>query len=183
MAKKLHLGFKETQAKIAKKQGIPMKAAGAILADSARKASPAAVKKNPSLLNVKRSKGKKYQDGGKTGAQLKAEGIAIKKKGLKIKAEGQKMKLGKNELQPGYKQTYKVTSPQVGFEEDKMHEKTQVLNKGSKTIVNKRSFSKMAEGYMVPGEKSTTIYDKKTGITKRQSVYKKGGKITTKNKK
>lgn len=53
---KLHLGFKETQAKIAKKQGVSMKAAGAILASSARKASPAAVKKNPALLNVKRGK-------------------------------------------------------------------------------------------------------------------------------
>ena len=58
--KKLHLGFKETQAKIAKKQGVSMKAAGAILADSARKASPAAVKKNPALLNVKRGKKKQY---------------------------------------------------------------------------------------------------------------------------
>lgn len=64
--KKLHLGFKETQAKIAKKQGISKKAAGAILASSARKASPKAVKKNPALLNVKRGKVKKYQDGGKT---------------------------------------------------------------------------------------------------------------------
>lgn len=54
--KKLHLGFKEAQAKIAKKQGISMEAAGAILASSARKASPAAVKKNPALLNVKRGK-------------------------------------------------------------------------------------------------------------------------------
>jgi hypothetical protein len=64
--KKLHLGFKEAQAKIAKKQGISMESAGAILASSARKASPAAVKKNPALLNVKRGKVKKYQDGGKT---------------------------------------------------------------------------------------------------------------------
>jgi hypothetical protein len=56
--KKLHLGFKETQAKIAKKQGISMEAAGAILANSARKAGPQAVKKNPALLNVKRGKKK-----------------------------------------------------------------------------------------------------------------------------
>ena len=56
--KKLHLGFKEAQAKIAKKQGVSIKAAGAILASSARKASPAAVKKNPALLNVKRGKKK-----------------------------------------------------------------------------------------------------------------------------
>lgn len=64
MAKKLHLGFKETQAKIAKKQGISMKAAGAILADSARRSSPAAKRANPALNNVK-GKPKKYQDGGK----------------------------------------------------------------------------------------------------------------------
>lgn len=62
--KKLHLGFKETQAKIAKKQGISMEAAGAILANSARKAGPQAVKKNPALLNVKRGT-KKFGDGGK----------------------------------------------------------------------------------------------------------------------
>lgn len=62
--KKLHLGFKEAQAKIAKKQGVSMKAAGAILASSARKASPAAVKKNPALLNVKRGKSK-MRNGGK----------------------------------------------------------------------------------------------------------------------
>lgn len=63
MAKKLHLGFKETQTKIAKKQGISMKAAGAILASSARKASPAAVKKNKALMNVPGVKA--YKDGGK----------------------------------------------------------------------------------------------------------------------
>ena len=55
---KLHLGFKETQAKIAKKQGISMEAAGAILASSARKASPKAKAKNPALKNVKMPKKK-----------------------------------------------------------------------------------------------------------------------------
>jgi hypothetical protein len=92
MANKLHLGFKETQAKIAKKQGISMKAAGAILADSARKASPEAVRKNPALLNVKRGT-KKYVDGGKTGAQMKAEGIAMKAKGKQMKGEGMAAKV------------------------------------------------------------------------------------------
>lgn len=62
---KLHLGFKKVQAKIAKKQGISMEAAGAILASSARKASPKAVKANKSLLNVKRSPNKTYKKGGK----------------------------------------------------------------------------------------------------------------------
>jgi len=36
---------------------------------------------------------KKYQDGGKTGAQLKKEGAAMKAKGQAMKAEGQAMKL------------------------------------------------------------------------------------------
>ena len=52
MAKKVR-GFKANQAKIAKKQGISKQAAGAILASSARKASPAAKRRNPNLLKVK----------------------------------------------------------------------------------------------------------------------------------
>ncbi len=51
-AKKAHPGFKAVQKKIAAKQGVSMKGAGAILAASARKASKAAVKKNPRLLKV-----------------------------------------------------------------------------------------------------------------------------------
>lgn len=62
MSVKKHLGFKKTQAKIAKKQGISKASAGAILASSARKASPAAVKKNPALKNVPGVK--KYSIGG-----------------------------------------------------------------------------------------------------------------------
>lgn len=56
MAKKKHPGFKAVQKKIAKKQGISEEKAGAILAASSRKASPAAKKKNP---NLKKVKGKK----------------------------------------------------------------------------------------------------------------------------
>ena len=51
--KKKHPGFKKVQNKIAKKQGISKKAAGAILASSTRKASPAAKRKNPRLKRVK----------------------------------------------------------------------------------------------------------------------------------
>ena len=47
------MGFKAAQKSIAKKQGIPMKNAGAILAAGARKASPAAKKANPNLKEVK----------------------------------------------------------------------------------------------------------------------------------
>jgi hypothetical protein len=47
------MGFKAAQKNIAKKQGIPMERAGAILAAGARKASPAAKKKNPNLKKVK----------------------------------------------------------------------------------------------------------------------------------
>jgi len=53
------MGFKAAQKNIAKKQGIPMKNAGAILAAGARKASPAAKKANPNLAKVKgKAKGK-----------------------------------------------------------------------------------------------------------------------------
>ena len=50
---KAHPGFKAVQAKIAKKQGIPMERAGAILASGARKASKKAIKANPNLKKVK----------------------------------------------------------------------------------------------------------------------------------
>ena len=53
MAAKKHPGFKAVQKKIAKQQGVSMNAAGAILASSARKASPAAKKANPRLKRVK----------------------------------------------------------------------------------------------------------------------------------
>ena len=54
MAKsKAHPGFEAVKEKIAKKEGIPEKNAGAILAAAARKASPAARKANPALKKVK----------------------------------------------------------------------------------------------------------------------------------
>ena len=52
MKSKKHPGFAATQAKIAKKQGISMDRAGAILAAGARKASAKAVKANPRLKRV-----------------------------------------------------------------------------------------------------------------------------------
>ena len=52
MAAKKGMGFKAAQTQIAKKQGIPMKNAGAILAAGARKASTKAVKANPNLKKV-----------------------------------------------------------------------------------------------------------------------------------
>jgi len=62
MKAKKGMGFKAAQKKIAKKQSIPMERAGAILASGARKASPAAKRKNPNLKKVKgamKKKGKK----------------------------------------------------------------------------------------------------------------------------
>jgi hypothetical protein len=47
------MGFKVAQKQIAKKQGLSMERAGAILAAGARKASPAAKRKNPNLKKVK----------------------------------------------------------------------------------------------------------------------------------
>jgi hypothetical protein len=49
---KKHPGFAKVQAGIAKKQGISMERAGAIVAAGARKASKPAVKANPRLKRV-----------------------------------------------------------------------------------------------------------------------------------
>lgn len=47
------MSFKSEQSKIAKKEGVSKKKAGAILASATRKASPAAKRKNPNLKKVK----------------------------------------------------------------------------------------------------------------------------------
>lgn len=47
------MSFKSVQKKIAAKEGVSPKAAGAILAKSTRNASPAAKAKNPKLKRVK----------------------------------------------------------------------------------------------------------------------------------
>lgn len=52
----IHKGFKAAATAIASKEGVSPDSAGAILASSTRKAGPAAVKKNPRLLKVKRGK-------------------------------------------------------------------------------------------------------------------------------
>lgn len=51
--KKSHPGFKAVQKKIAAKEGVSEKAAGAILASSSRKASAKAKAANPKLNKVK----------------------------------------------------------------------------------------------------------------------------------
>jgi hypothetical protein len=53
MKTKAHPGFKASQKSIAKKQGLSMESAGAILAAGARNASPVAKKANPRLKKVK----------------------------------------------------------------------------------------------------------------------------------
>jgi hypothetical protein len=50
---KSHPGFKKVQQSIAKKEGVGMKRAGAILAASSRRASPAAKRANPRMKRVK----------------------------------------------------------------------------------------------------------------------------------
>lgn len=47
------MSFKSVQSKIAKSEGVSKKAAGAILANATRNASPAAKAKNPKLKRVK----------------------------------------------------------------------------------------------------------------------------------
>ncbi len=53
-----HPGFKKVQSGIARRSGVSMEAAGAILAASSRKASAKAKKKNPRLKRVKMAKKK-----------------------------------------------------------------------------------------------------------------------------
>ena len=48
-----HPGFKAVAKKIAAKEGVSGKAAGAILASATRKASPSTKAKNPALKKVK----------------------------------------------------------------------------------------------------------------------------------
>lgn len=48
-----HPGFKAVAQKIARKEGVSMKQASAILASSTRKASPAAKRANPKLRKVR----------------------------------------------------------------------------------------------------------------------------------
>ena len=56
MKVKKGMGFGAAQKNIMNKEGLSKKAAGAILASSARKASKKAVKNNPNLLKVSRKK-------------------------------------------------------------------------------------------------------------------------------
>jgi len=53
------MSFKTVQKEISKKEGIPMKNAGAILASATRKANPVAKKANPKLKKVLMPKKKK----------------------------------------------------------------------------------------------------------------------------
>jgi len=48
-----HLGFENAARRIAKRQGIPLARARRILAAGARKASPAAKRRNPRLKRVR----------------------------------------------------------------------------------------------------------------------------------
>jgi hypothetical protein len=52
-AAKKGMGFKAAQKQIARRSGVSQERAGAILAASTRKASPAAKKRNPNLKKVK----------------------------------------------------------------------------------------------------------------------------------
>lgn len=50
---KAHPGFEATAEKIARKEGVSLERARAMLAASTRRASPAAKRKNPNLKRVK----------------------------------------------------------------------------------------------------------------------------------
>jgi hypothetical protein len=47
------MSFKSVQRSIAKKEGISLKSAGAILANASRNVSPSAKRKNPNLKKVR----------------------------------------------------------------------------------------------------------------------------------
>ena len=53
MAAQKHPGFQAVAKQISRKEGSPVKNAGAILASAARNASPAAKAKNPALRKVR----------------------------------------------------------------------------------------------------------------------------------
>jgi hypothetical protein len=54
------MGFKAAQSSIARRQGVSKERAGAILAASTRRASPAAKRRNPNLKKVKgKAKGRR----------------------------------------------------------------------------------------------------------------------------
>lgn len=71
-------GFKAVQAKIAAKENIPLKNAGAILASSSRKASPAAKAANPALNKVKMPNKPGVVSPAAKAAMPKMEGMAKK---------------------------------------------------------------------------------------------------------
>jgi len=56
------MSFKKAQAKVQKESGVSKKAAGAIIAEASRKASPKAKKNNPNLNKVKGSPAKMKSD-------------------------------------------------------------------------------------------------------------------------
>ena len=58
-ARKKVRGFKKNQRNIARRKGMNMKKAGAILASASRKASPAAKRRNPRLKRVSAKKRKR----------------------------------------------------------------------------------------------------------------------------
>lgn len=53
MAKKAHPGFEAVARRIAKREGVPLERARAMLAASTRRASAAAKRRNPRLRRVK----------------------------------------------------------------------------------------------------------------------------------
>lgn len=202
--KKLHLGFKETQAKIAKKQGISMEAAGAILASSARKASPAAVKKNPALLNVKRGKVKKYADGGKTnkgiykGVEYNSKGDIISKYDVSSKKGDRNQYLVYADGKP-VKHTYNPTTntsrraelDTLGYSKGKQSfTKTVELKKGNgkivktKTKVPRKSVLTQIKSMqtMQDGGKTTTTRYEDIPYDKGLFVDRKATKTSTKGK-
>lgn len=83
-----------------------------------------------------------------------------------MKKSNQLKKAQKGGTKTSYKTTNEVYTNALNGK-DRTYEKKQVLQKGDKTVVNKKTFTKLADGSKLPTAKSTTVYNKKTGVTKK----------------
>jgi hypothetical protein len=144
---------------VAKKKAVPAK--GAWVPPWAKK--DAAKKKTAPKKKVVAEK--------KTGEKYASKAAMAKHE----KGESKKMRMMEGEIKKyadGGKQAYKKTNDIYTYAhrpKERTYVSKQVLQKGDKTIVNKKEFLRMEDGFKFPTSKSTTVYDKKTGVTKKTS--------------
>lgn len=135
MAAKKHPGFKTVQKKVARKQGVSMKRAGAIVASGARKASKKAVAANPRLKRVsgvkpkKKSESKPVPLGGVKRTEDKMWGPAkpVKMSGGQVAAKARAQSSRRN--QPSAAQKRKATQNAKDVAQDRMFRRTRQINR------------------------------------------------------